>query len=261
MSNKTLGIGIAIIVLGAIGTAGAIRIAQNSKHMDEQASNQEKAAAGSNSQNNTNTSGDNNTTTKPDTNQQATATSRDCARNFDQNKLKIVQVDVANKFVTLNVNNFGSIKIQFYYKDAPKTVENFLRLTNAGYYDCLTFHRVAKGFVIQSGDPTGTGSGGDSAFGGAFADELNADTASYKAGYLKGVVAMANKGPNTNSSQFFIMLSDAQLPHNYTIFGTVVAGQDVVDKIGAVDIIPQLGPTDGAPKTPVVIKQATITSK
>lgn len=168
---------------------------------------------------------------------------------------------IKNKFVTLSVQGYGDIKVELYDEDAPKTVENFLRLTDKGYYDGVIFHRVSKGFVIQGGDPTGTGSGGESAWGGTFEDELNPNTASYKAGYTKGVLAMANRGANTNSSQFFIMLDDVPLPHNYTIFGKVVAGQDVVDKIGAVEITPQMGPTDGAPKQKIVITKATISDK
>lgn len=184
-----------------------------------------------------------------------------CTRTFDQSILDTAKVDIKNKFVTMNVKGFGEIKVQLYDQDAPKTVENFLRLTNAKFYDCMTFHRVAKNFVIQGGDPTGTGSGGLSAFGGEFADELNASTASYKAGYAKGVLAMANRGPNTNTSQFFIMLDDVELPKNYTIFGKVVAGLDVVDKIGAVQIVPQLGATDGSPVEPIVIESAVISDK
>lgn len=184
----------------------------------------------------------------------------DCTRSFDENILKTAKVETANKFVTLDVRGYGKIKVELYDKDAPKTVENFLRLTNANYYNCITFHRVAKGFVIQTGDPTATGSGGDSAFGGEFADELNPNTASYKTGYVKGVLAMANRGPNTNTSQFFITLADVNsaLQKNYTIFGKVVEGADVVDKIGQVDI----GPVqDGKPLVPVVIDKATITNK
>ena len=93
----------------------------------------------------------------------------------------------------------------------------------------VIFHRVIKGFMIQGGDPTGTGMGGP---GYKFEDELNPSTESYKAGYKKGVVAMANSGKNTNGSQFFIMLEDVPLEKNYTIFGKVVSGQEVVDKIG-----------------------------
>src|SRR3989344_1408844 len=168
-----------------------------------------------------------------------------CERKFDAEKLKTAKVEIKGRQAEIDVKGFGKIAVEFYDKDAPKTVENFLRLANAGYFDCLTFHRVAKGFVIQGGDPTGTGSGGESAFGGEFADEVNPTSALYQAGYKKGVVAMANRGPNTNTSQFFIMLSDAGLAPAYTIFGHVTVGLDTVDKIGAVEIVPQLGPTDG----------------
>ncbi len=150
----------------------------------------------------------------------------------------------------------GTIVIEFYDTDAPLAVENFIRLAQSGYYEGVTFHRVVKDFVIQAGDPTGTGAGGESAFGKTFADELNPSSASYQAGYRKGVVAMANRGPNTNSSQFFIMLKDNPLPHLYTIFGRVISGQDVVDAIGLV-------PTDRSdkPLDPVVIQKVVITDK
>ncbi|HXS14794.1 MAG TPA: peptidylprolyl isomerase [Candidatus Saccharimonadales bacterium] len=126
----------------------------------------------------------------------------------------------------------GTIVIQLYPQDAPKTVTNFATLAKKGYYDGLTFHRVEPGFVIQGGDPNGDGSGGRSIYGDTFEDELNPNTASYQAGYLEGVVAMANRGPNTNGSQFFIMLADnPSLPKNYTIFGKVISGMDVVQQI------------------------------
>ena len=128
--------------------------------------------------------------------------------------------------------NFGEIQIETYNADAPKTVANFIALANKGFYDNLIFHRVIKGFMIQGGDPSGNGTGGP---GYQFEDELNSQTESYKAGYVKGVVAMANAGPNTNGSQFFIMLSDTPLPKQYTIFGEVVSGMDVVDKISVGD--------------------------
>jgi len=185
-----------------------------------------------------------------------------CTRNFDQSVLaKNSTLNIKNRQVTFDVKGFGNITVELYDQDAPKTVENFLRLTDAGFYNCLTFHRVSKNFVIQGGDPKGDGTGGGSAFGSPFADELNPNTASYKAGYTKGVLAMANSGPNTNGSQFFIMLDDVSLPHNYTIFGKVVSGQDVVDKIGQVAITPNpaMGPTDGAPVTPVVMESVKIT--
>lgn len=146
--------------------------------------------------------------------------------------------------------NFGKIVLELYPKDAPKTVENFKTLANKGFYNGLIFHRVISGFMIQGGDPLGSGMGGP---GYQFADELDPNTPSAKAGYKKGVLAMANSGPNTNGSQFFIMLADYPLPHNYTIFGRVIFGQDVVDKIGTV----KTGAND-RPVTPVVMKTVTV---
>ena len=196
------------------------------------------------------------------TNQQADAVAQadqaaECQRDFDQSKLS-QNVDIKNRQVEIDVTNFGKIVFELYDQDAPKAVENFLKLANSGYYDCLTFHRVAQEFVIQGGDPSGNGSGGQSAFGQPFADELNPNAESYKAGYLKGVLAMANSGPNTNGSQFFIMLEDKALSHDYTIFGKVIAGQEIVDRIGQVPITPALGPTDGSPKTPVIMQKVSI---
>lgn len=169
-------------------------------------------------------------------------------------------IDIANQTVVLETS-MGTIKMEMYDKDAPKTVENFLCLTKKGYYNGVTFHRVAKNFVVQGGDPTGTGAGGESIFGQTFEDELYPNTPSYKAGYVKGVVAMANRGPNTNTSQFFIMLDTQPLPNNYTIFGKVSVGMDVVEKMGNVEIIPQMGPTDGTPKIKIVINNATVVAK
>ena len=157
-----------------------------------------------------------------------------------------------NPIVTLTTN-LGTIKIELYEKDAPVTVANFLKLVGEGFYDNLTFHRVIKGFMIQGGDPNGDGTGGP---GYTFKDELNPEAESYKSGYKRGVLAMANAGPNTNGSQFFIMHQDYPLPHNYTIFGKVIEGQEVVDKIAT-------SPTGAAdkPLTPAVIKQATVIQK
>lgn len=129
----------------------------------------------------------------------------------------------------------GNIEIELYPKDAPKTVENFATHAQEGYYNGVTFHRVEPGFVIQGGDPQGTGMGGVSIFGDTFEDELNPNTKSYQAGYQEGVVAMANRGPNTNGSQFFIMLADRYLPNKYTIFGKVTKGMDVVHNIAVGD--------------------------
>ncbi len=128
--------------------------------------------------------------------------------------------------------NQGTIKFELLESDAPKTTENFITLAERGYYDGVIFHRVIKGFMLQGGDPTGTGRGGESAWGGRFNDEIEAASELYRTGYKKGVVAMANAGPNTNGSQFFIMHADYPLPPSYSIFGRVTDGMDVVDAIG-----------------------------
>lgn len=249
MSNRnTLVVAIIIILVGV----GALGLYRSSKQQTTENTEQPKVES------NTTPANEKETMSQD---QVDTMSTLGCERAFDKSILKTAEIDTKNKFVTFEVKDFGMIKVQLYDQDAPKTVENFLRLTNAGYYNCISFHRIAKDFVIQGGDPTGTGAGGDSAFGGEFADELNTNAPSYKTGYVKGVLAMANRGPNTNTSQFFIMLDDVQLPKNYTIFGKVVAGLDVVDKIGAVEIVPQMGSTDGSPVTPVVIQKATISDK
>ncbi|KKQ38620.1 MAG: Peptidyl-prolyl cis-trans isomerase, partial [Candidatus Roizmanbacteria bacterium GW2011_GWA2_37_7] len=117
----------------------------------------------------------------------------------------------------------GEIVFDLFDDTAPKTVSNFVYLTNQGFYNGLTFHRREPGFVIQGGDPKGNGTGGP---GYKFEDELKDSRT-----YTRGIVAMANSGSNTNGSQFFIMLADTPLPKNYTIFGNVVSGMEVVDNI------------------------------
>jgi cyclophilin family peptidyl-prolyl cis-trans isomerase len=131
--------------------------------------------------------------------------------------------------------NKGTIKFELLEADAPKTTENFRLLAEKGSYDGVIFHRVIKGFMIQGGDPDGTGRGGQSAWGGRFADEINPTSEVYKRGYKAGTVAMANAGPNTNGSQFFIMHVDYPLPPSYTIFGRVTEGQNIVDAIATVE--------------------------
>jgi cyclophilin family peptidyl-prolyl cis-trans isomerase len=153
----------------------------------------------------------------------------------------------------------GAIEVAFYDQDAPRTVANFVGLAEQGYFTGVLFHRISKNFVIQGGDSTGTGRGGRSIYGGEFEDELNPKAPSYQAGYLRGVLAMANRGKNTNTSQFFIILKDSPwLPKNYTIFGKVTKGMDAVDKIAAVDITPQMGATDGKPKVDIKMKKVTV---
>jgi cyclophilin family peptidyl-prolyl cis-trans isomerase len=155
--------------------------------------------------------------------------------------------------------SLGTFELQLLPADAPRTVENFTRLAKKKYFDGVTFHRVAKGFVIQGGDPTGTGSGGQSIFGKPFPDEINPGSPLYKVGYKRGIVAMANPGrPHSNGSQFFVLLVDAALPPQYTIFGRVTSGMETVDAIGAVDITPVMGAGDGKPKIDVIMKRVRI---
>ncbi|MCX6716099.1 MAG: peptidylprolyl isomerase [Candidatus Taylorbacteria bacterium] len=154
--------------------------------------------------------------------------------------------------VTLETNK-GKIVFETYDADAPNTVKNFVTLTDKGFYNGLIFHRVIKDFMIQGGDPTGTGTGGP---GYKFADELDPTTASYKAGYVRGVVAMANSGPDTNGSQFFIMHKDTPLPNNYTIFGKVISGMNVVDAIAATTV-----DANDKPITPVTMTKVTEKAK
>ena len=136
----------------------------------------------------------------------------------------------------------GNVEIELFGKDAPKTVENFVGLAKKGFYKGILFHRVIPGFVAQAGDPTSKdstrraswGQSGESIFGAKFDDELDPSKPSAKLGYAQGMVAMANSGPNTNSSQFFIVIGDAaaqQLQYLYTIFGRVRGSNDAIRRI------------------------------
>jgi len=159
---------------------------------------------------------------------------------------------MANRIAVIETNK-GTIKIELLEADALKTTENFRLLAEQGYYDGVIFHRVIKNFMIQGGDPLGEGYGGESAWGGKFADEIDRTSALYQGGYSKGTVAMANSGPNTNGSQFFIMHSNYALPPSYTKFGVVVEGQDVVDAIAEV----QTNQSD-KPLEPIVMEKVFI---
>jgi peptidyl-prolyl cis-trans isomerase B (cyclophilin B) len=133
--------------------------------------------------------------------------------------------------------NQGTIELELFDQDAPKTVENFKKLAGDGFYDGVIFHRVIPDFMIQGGDPTGTGTGGP---GYQFEDEFNEHKVE------RGALAMANAGPNTNGSQFFIVTADAcpWLDGKHTVFGTVTSGMDVADAISNVDTVGQDKPRD-----------------
>ena len=159
---------------------------------------------------------------------------------------------MANRIANIRTN-MGTIRFELLEEDAPKTTENFRLLAERGYYDGIIFHRVIKGFMIQGGDPMGMGYGGESAWGGKFNDEINRSSPLYEGGYKAGTVAMANSGPNTNGSQFFIMHVDYPLPPSYTKFGQVIEGQDVVDAIAST----QTGSND-KPISPITMEKVTI---
>ncbi len=159
---------------------------------------------------------------------------------------------MANRQAVIQTNN-GTIRFELMEAEAPKTTENFITLAGKGFYDGVIFHRVIKGFMIQGGDPSGTGRGGQSAWGGRFDDEINKTSDLYKKGYQAGTVAMANAGPNTNGSQFFIMHLDYPLPPNYTIFGRVTEGQDIINAIACCATDP-----NDRPLSQVIMEKVTI---
>lgn len=159
---------------------------------------------------------------------------------------------MANRKAVLETNK-GTIKFELLEEDAPKTTENFRLLAEKEYYNGVIFHRVIENFMIQGGDPLGEGYGGESAWGGKFDDEIDSGSPLYSGQYMKGTVAMANAGPNTNGSQFFIMHVDYPLPPSYTKFGRVIEGQDVVDEIAVVETNPSDKPLE-----PVVMEKVYI---
>jgi cyclophilin family peptidyl-prolyl cis-trans isomerase len=155
-------------------------------------------------------------------------------------------IDTSKTYTATLDTNHGEIVVELDAGRSPLTVNNFVFLASEGFYDGVIFHRCIPGFVIQGGDPTGTGTGGP---GYKFRDEIEG-----RGSYSRGTLAMANSGPNTNGSQFFICVADAGLPHSYTIFGSVTSGMDAVDSILAV-------PTNRSdrPETDCVIRSVVIT--
>ncbi len=155
-------------------------------------------------------------------------------------------VDTSKSYTAVLDTTHGEIVIDLDAGRSPLTVNNFVFLAREGFYDGVIFHRCIPGFVIQGGDPTGTGTGGP---GYKFRDELDGP-----GGYSRGTVAMANSGPNTNGSQFFICVADVGLPHSYTIFGSVTSGMEAADAIVGM-------PRDRSdrPEEDCVIRSVTIT--
>ena len=162
----------------------------------------------------------------------------------------VMTINVESSYTAEIETSSGSITIDLFTDVAPNTVNNFVTLSNDGYYNDVIFHRVIKGFMIQGGDPSGTGHGDMGKYPGYdFEDELENPM-----NYERGIVAMANRGPNTNGSQFFIMHADYPLPYQYTIFGKVTEGLETVDAIANV----QTGEND-KPVDDIVILSVKIT--
>ena len=157
-------------------------------------------------------------------------------------------IDPGAAYTAVLKTTAGDITVDLLPGDAPATVNNFVFLARAGFYDNVIFHRTIPGFMIQGGDPTGTGAGGP---GYRFADEP------VRRPYDRGTLAMANAGPNTNGSQFFLMHADYPLPPNYTIFGQTVAGLDTIDAIAQAPTRPE--GEGSTPIDPVVIETVEIT--
>jgi cyclophilin family peptidyl-prolyl cis-trans isomerase len=155
-------------------------------------------------------------------------------------------IDLDRTYTAILDTNHGEIMIEFDPARSPTTVNNFVFLAREGYYDGVVFHRVISGFMIQGGDPTGTGRGGP---GYRFRDEIEGPGS-----YRRGTVAMANAGPHTNGSQFFICHTDVGLPHSYTIFGRVTSGLETVDSIATSST-----DSNDRPFDEVVISSVTIT--
>ena len=158
-------------------------------------------------------------------------------------------IDPGQKITATIHTSGGAIVFELFPSDAPNTVNNFVFLAREGFYDGVIFHRIIKGFMLQSGDPTGTGSGGP---GDRFDDEpVTRD-------YVAGTLAMANAGPNTNGSQFFIMHQQGGLPKNYTIFGLAVDGMDVVDTLANIPVTTSDSGERSAPVNPPTIERVEI---
>ncbi len=158
-------------------------------------------------------------------------------------------IDTKKAYLALLKTTKGEIAVELNSKQTPKTANNFIYLAKKSFYDNTIFHRVMKGFMIQGGDPKGDGTGGP---GYKFDDEK------FEGEYTKGTVAMANAGPNTNGSQFFILQKDYPLPKNYVIFGKVISGMDIVDAIANAPVKVSATGESSVPVDPVKIVSVEI---
>lgn len=168
------------------------------------------------------------------------------------NKPFAMSIDKHKKYTATITTTAGNIVISLNAAMTPNTVNNFVELARKSFYDGTIFHRVIKGFMIQGGDPEGNGTGGP---GYRFADEP------FSGDYNRGTVAMANAGPNTNGSQFFIMHASVALPKNYVIFGQVLSGLEVVDAIANASVTAGASGEGSTPISPITVSSVTIEEK
>ncbi len=169
-----------------------------------------------------------------------------------ETKMPEMQIDKNKKYSAELSTSMGKITIELFSDKTPITVNNFVSLAKKDFYAKTVFHRIIKGFMIQGGDPKGDGTGGP---GYQFNDEP------FEGEYTRGTVAMANAGPNTNGSQFFIMHQDYNLPKNYVIFGKVIKGIENVDKIANSPVETSSSGEQSKPVTPVVLEKVEIFEK
>ena len=189
---------------------------------------------------------------EPVENKTPEASSSASMKNKKYDTQPAMTIDKNKKYTVTLQTSKGDIAVELFAQETPIAVNNFVFLARDGFYDGTFFHRIVKGFMIQGGDPQGNGSGGP---GYKFNDEkITRD-------YKRGIVAMANSGPNTNGSQFFIMHKDYELPKNYVIFGQVVKGIEAVDVIADVQTVDNGYKEKSAPTEKVTIDKVTVTEK
>ncbi len=188
-------------------------------------------------------------TTEENVNLQETLTSEATSEGKSMQEPPAMQIDKSKAYQAVLTTSEGEITIQLFADKTPLTVNNFISLARKGFYSGTIFHRVIKGFMIQGGDPKGDGTGGP---GYTFADEP------FEGEYKRGTVAMANAGPNTNGSQFFIMHQSYDLPKNYVIFGQVVSGLETVDKIAEAPVVVSDSGENSKPVEPARVESVKI---
>ncbi len=185
--------------------------------------------------------------TKPETEKKAEPTKE--LSDPKSQKEKPMEINPSKSYTATLKTSQGEIVVKLNADKTPITVNNFVTLAKKGFYNNTTFHRAIKDFMIQGGDPKGDGTGGP---GYTFADEK------FEGSYVRGTLAMANAGPNTNGSQFFIMHQDVPLPPNYVIFGSVTSGMDVVDKIASTPVVLSPSGEKSKPATPITVTSVEI---